>query len=77
MAWARTIEHMSERELRALPNIGPAIARKLQQLGVERPDDLRGRDPERLFQRLCELDGRRHDPCLLDTFVAAGSKVGR
>jgi hypothetical protein len=66
---------MSERELRALPNIGPAIARKLQQLGVERPDDLRGRDPERLFQRLCELDGRRHDPCLLDTFVAAVDRV--
>jgi hypothetical protein len=72
---ARTIERMSERELRALPNIGPAIARKLQQLGVERPDDLRGQDPERLFQRLCELDGRRHDPCLLDTFVAAVDHV--
>jgi hypothetical protein len=75
MVWARTIEHMSEHELRALPNIGPAIARKLQQLGVERPDDLRGQDPERLFQRLCELDDRRHDPCLLDTFVAAVDHV--
>ena len=72
---ARTIERMSEHELRTLPNIGPAIARKLQQLGVERPDDLRGQDPERLFQRLCELDGRRHDPCLLDTFVAAVDHV--
>jgi hypothetical protein len=66
---------MSEHELRALPNVGPAIARKLQQLGVERPDDLRGQDPERLFQRLCDLDGRRHDPCLLDTFVAVVDRV--
>ena len=66
-----TIEHMSDTDLRALPNIGPAIARKLMRLGIERPDDLRGQDAEQLFRRLCDLDGRRHDPCLLDTFVAA------
>jgi hypothetical protein len=65
------MEHMSENELRALPNIGPAIAKKLLRLGIEQPDDLRGRDPEQLFRHLCDLDGRRHDPCLLDTFVAA------
>jgi len=62
---------MSEKELRTLPNIGPAIAQKLLRLGIERPDDLRGQDAEALFQRLCDLDNRRHDPCLLDTFVAA------
>jgi Pathogenicity locus len=58
-------------ELQSIPNIGPAIARKLARLDVERVDDLRGRDGEELFERLCLLDGRRHDPCLLDTFVAA------
>ena len=62
---------MSEIDLRTLPNIGPMIARKLVQLGIERPEQLKGQDPEQLFDRLCALDGRRHDPCLLDTFVAA------
>ena len=57
--------------LTEIPNVGPAIARKLERLDVAAPDDLRGRDPEELFERLCALDGRRHDPCLLDTFVAA------
>src|SRR4051794_10399148 len=57
--------------LTAIPNVGPAIARKLLRLDVHGVDDLRGRDPEELFERLCALDGRRHDPCLLDTFVAA------
>jgi len=61
---------MNEHDLRALPNIGPAIARQLIRLGLERPDDLRGQDPDELFQRLCDLDGRRYDPCLLDTFIA-------
>ncbi len=62
-------------ELISIPNVGPAVARKLGRLGVSRPDDLRGRDPEELFERLCALDGRRHDPCLLDTFSAAVSFV--
>jgi hypothetical protein len=57
--------------LTSMPNVGPAIARKLQRLGVREPDDLRGRDADELFERLCALDGRRHDPCLLDTFHAA------
>ncbi|MCC7021789.1 MAG: helix-hairpin-helix domain-containing protein [Thermomicrobiales bacterium] len=62
---------MSEQELQTIPNIGPAIARKLLRLGIGRPEDLRGQDAEALFARLCALDGSRHDPCLLDTFVAA------
>jgi hypothetical protein len=57
--------------LTAIPNVGPAIARKLLALDVHGLDDLRGRDPEDLFERLCAQDGRRHDPCLLDTFSAA------
>ena len=57
--------------LTSIPNVGPAIARKLERLGVHEPDDLRGQDADELFERLCALDGRRHDPCLLDTFHAA------
>ena len=59
--------------LTTIPNVGPAVARALGRLDIEEPDDLRGRDPQELFDRLCELDGRAHDPCLLDTFVAAVS----
>ena len=57
--------------LTSIPNVGPAVARKLERLGVHEPADLRGRDADELFERLCALDGRRHDPCLLDTFHAA------
>jgi hypothetical protein len=66
----RMSKHASEHDLRQLPNVGPAVARMLIRLGIERPEELRGQDGERLFQRLCDLDGKRHDPCLLDTFVA-------
>jgi hypothetical protein len=61
---------MSENDLRALPNIGPAMARTLTRLGIHQAQGLRGQDAERLYQRLCDLDGRRHDPCVLDTLTA-------
>jgi len=57
--------------LTAIPNVGPAIARQLLRLDIRCLEDLRGRDPDELFERLCAMDGRRHDPCLLDTFTAA------
>jgi hypothetical protein len=58
-------------ELEQLPNIGPAVAADFRLLGVARPHDLIGRDPYALYEELCRLTQRRHDPCLLDTFIAA------
>jgi hypothetical protein len=29
-----------------------------------------GRDPDAMYDALCDLDGRRHDPCLRDVFAA-------
>jgi hypothetical protein len=54
-----------------IPNVGPAIARRLVALGVRGPEDLRGADPEELFERAAALAGHPEDPCLLDTFTAA------
>jgi hypothetical protein len=57
--------------LEEIPNIGPAIAADLRRLGIDQPADLPGRDPYEMYDDLCRLTGRRHDPCLLDTFIAA------
>jgi hypothetical protein len=57
-------------ELTALRNVGPAVARRLVDLGITAPDQLRGRDPEELFARMCERAGRAEDPCLLYTLQA-------
>lgn len=54
-----------------IPNIGTSIADDLRALGIERPAQMRGQDPVALYLRLCELTAARHDPCLLDTFIAA------
>ncbi|MCL4761891.1 MAG: TfoX/Sxy family DNA transformation protein [Burkholderiales bacterium] len=57
--------------LEDLPNVGPAVARDLRALGVRVPHQLRGRDPYALYEALNRRSGQRHDPCLLDTFIAA------
>lgn len=58
-------------KLTDLPNIGPAMARDLERLGIHAPRDLEGRDPRALYDELCRLTGVRHDPCVLDVFTAA------
>lgn len=53
-----------------LPNIGPACAEDLRLLGIHQPSQLVGRNPLEMYQRLCEITGQRHDPCVLDVFVS-------
>jgi pathogenicity locus Cdd1 protein len=57
--------------LEDVPNVGKAVAADLRQLGIRTPQQLAGRDPYALYEKLNRLTGARHDPCLLDTFIAA------
>lgn len=57
--------------LEDIPNVGASVAGDLRQLGITSPGDLPGRDPYALYDELCRISGQRHDPCLLDTFIAA------
>lgn len=59
------------RQLVQIPNIGPAMAADFRSLGINSPQDLTGCDPLALYQQLCRSTGQRHDPCVLDTFMAA------
>ena len=64
------VRRETTRVLTDLPNIGPAIAKDLRRIGIERPQQLAGRDAFELYSRLCEATGRRQDPCLLDTLMS-------
>lgn len=56
--------------LEDLPNVGPAIAADLRRLRIRTPQALRGGDPLALYEKLNRVTGTRHDPCVLDTFIA-------
>jgi hypothetical protein len=57
--------------LEDIPNVGPAVASDLRRLGITTPGELSGRDPYAMYDDLCRITGQHHDPCLLDTFIAA------
>lgn len=57
--------------LEQLPNIGPSIAGDLRRLGIQQPAGLTDQDAFELYQALGRLHGKRQDPCVLDTFIAA------
>ena len=68
----RKARHAGECEqLEQLPNIGPSLAGDLRLLGIKHPAELVGRDAYGLYRSLCTTTGKRHDPCVLDTFIAA------
>ena len=63
-------------ELEHIPNVGPATAGDFRLLGIKDPADLRGRDAYALYETLCRKTGVRHDPCVIDVFIAVTRFVG-
>ncbi|QKJ66056.1 mitomycin resistance protein [Deefgea piscis] len=57
-------------QLTDLPNIGPALAKDLQLLGITEATQLIGRSPYELYLALCDVTGVRQDPCVLDVLIS-------
>lgn len=53
------------KELRTIPGVGEAIAEDFLNLGIRRVLDLKGKSPEKLYRKLCELERRHIDRCML------------
>jgi len=59
------------RVLTDIPNIGKSIAQDLIGLGIATPEEVKAMDPLVTYEALRIPMGQRHDPCVLDTFLAA------
>jgi hypothetical protein len=57
--------------LQTIPSVGPSIAEDLRSLGYRAVSDLKGQDPEAMYQALRELRGEPIDRCVLYTFRCA------
>jgi len=53
------------RQFQTIPGVGRTIAMDLWNLGLRRVEDLRREDPERLYRRLCRMQGAQVDRCML------------
>ncbi len=57
--------------LDALPNIGKAIARDLELIGIDHPQKLVGKSSFALYDKLCQKKGFPVDHCVIDVFMSA------
>ena len=62
---------VEQRRLEDLVSVGPALIRDFEMLGVTTVGQLARRNPEHLYEKLCEITGHAQDICVLDVFHAA------
>jgi len=60
-----------QRELRDLDSIGPAMLKDFALLKIQTVQELARRNPERLYEQLCQITGQAQDICVLDVFCCA------
>ncbi len=60
-----------ERKLQGLVSIGPAMLRDFELLGISSVSQLSRQNPEKLYEKLCQITGQPVDICCLDIFRAA------
>jgi hypothetical protein len=60
-----------EQQLSDLVSIGPAMLRDFELLGVRSVAQLARRNPEKMYEKLCQVTGQVQDICCLDVFRAA------
>lgn len=58
-------------DFQQLASVGLETARDFVVLGLERIEDLVGRDPIEMYEELCRRTRARHDPCVEDVFRCA------
>lgn len=58
-------------ELQQIPGVGKSIAADLHSLNIHSIKELRNKDPEKLYARLCSKQGTHIDRCVLYVFRCA------
>jgi hypothetical protein len=64
-------ERNTRSPLQIIPGVGKSIAADLENIGIKEVADLKGRDPEKLYQQSNAFVGVQQDRCLLYVFRCA------
>jgi nucleotidyltransferase/DNA polymerase involved in DNA repair len=64
-------KEQSLKELRSIPGVGKSIANDLWNIGIQKVSDLKGSDPDILYDLSNKLAGTVQDRCLLYVFRCA------
>lgn len=58
-------------DLQSIPGVGPSLAQDLRDLGIQKVAELRGQNPQRLYDQLIAQRGIHQDRCVLYVFRCA------
>jgi hypothetical protein len=59
------------KEFQKIPGVGPSIAKDLWKIGITSLDQLKGKNPELLYYKLCSIEKKHIDRCVLYVFRLA------
>ena len=57
--------------LQDIPNVGKSTENIFNTLGINKPIQLIGRDPYKMYNELCNVTNKKYDPCVIDVFISA------
>jgi len=61
----------SGKDLQKIPGVGRSISKDLVDLGYRKVNELKGKNPETMYQNLMDLRGEHIDRCVLYVFRCA------
>lgn len=61
---------MKNKELLSLKNVGKAVLRDLELIGIYSIEQLKTENPDTLFEKLQKITNTKQNPCVLDVFAA-------
>jgi hypothetical protein len=65
------MKNKNKNPLEIIPGIGPSMAADLNELGIHAVEDLKGKDPQMMYDDLRERHGGKMDRCVLYIFRCA------
>ncbi|AKL98275.1 helix-hairpin-helix domain-containing protein [Endomicrobium proavitum] len=62
---------MIKTDLLTIPGVGKSTKKDLLSLGINFAEDLKNKNPQALYDRLCELTSKKQDRCVLYVYRCA------
>jgi hypothetical protein len=71
MRGTQTKRQIAIKELCKIPGVGKSIAVDLLDIGIESIADLKSKNPQAMYEKLCKIRGQKIDRCVLYVFRCA------
>jgi hypothetical protein len=54
-----------QKELMTIPGVGKEVSQDFYELGIRKITDLKDKDPQKLYDKLCRIQNAKVDRCML------------